>query len=47
MRGRAASIGAQFSVESSPGAGTEVVLVVPGVPGRWTWWNKAVPSTET
>jgi ligand-binding sensor domain-containing protein len=46
MREQAASIGAQFSVESSPGAGTEIVLVVPGVPARWTWWNKAIPSTE-
>jgi signal transduction histidine kinase len=44
MRERAASIGAQLSVTSSPAAGTEVVLVVPGGPARWTWWNRSVPS---
>jgi len=46
MRERAASIGAQLSVTSSPAAGTEVVLVVPGGPARWTWWNRSVPSQE-
>ena len=46
MRERATSIGAQLSVTSSPAAGTEMVLVVPGAPGRWTWWNKTVPSTR-
>ena len=27
-----------------PGPGTEMALVVPGEPGRWTWWNKTVPD---
>lgn len=44
MRERAASIGAKLSVTSAERAGTDVVLVVPGGPGRWTWWNRAVPS---
>ncbi len=44
MRERAASIGARLSVTSAPAAGTEVVLVVPGGPGRWTWWNRSVES---
>ena len=44
MRERAASIGATLTVTSSPTAGTEVVLVVPGGPSRWTWWGKAVPD---
>jgi len=47
MRERAASIGAQLSLTSAPAAGTEVVLVVPGGPGRWTWWNRSVPSQQT
>jgi signal transduction histidine kinase len=42
MRQRAATIGAQVSVKSTPAAGTEVVLVVPGGPGRWTWWGRPV-----
>jgi signal transduction histidine kinase len=42
MRQRAASIGAQVSVSSAPAAGTDVVLVVPGGPGRWTWWGRPV-----
>ena len=46
MRERATSIGAKLSVTSSATAGTEVVLVVPGGPGRWTWWNKSVPANE-
>jgi len=46
MRERATSIGARLSVTSSATAGTEVVLVVPGGPGRWTWWNKSVPANE-
>ena len=44
MRERAASIGAKLSVTSAERVGTDVVLVVPGGPGRWTWWNRAVPS---
>jgi ligand-binding sensor domain-containing protein len=44
MRQRAATIGAQVSVTSAPAAGTEVVLVVPGGPGRWTWWGRPVPG---
>ena len=44
MRERAASIGATLTVTSAPRSGTEVVLVVPGGPGRWTWWGKAVPN---
>jgi signal transduction histidine kinase len=47
MRERAASIGARFSVTSAATVGTEVVLVVPGGPGRWTWWNKSVPPKQT
>jgi len=47
MRERAASIGARISVMSSPSAGTEVTLVVPGGPGRWTWWNRSVTSDKT
>jgi signal transduction histidine kinase len=47
MRERAASIGAQISITSTPTAGTEVVLVVPGGPGRWTWWSRPVPSRPT
>ena len=47
MRERATSIGARLSVTSAPAAGTEVVLVVPGGPGRWTWWNRSVPSKQT
>lgn len=43
MRERAASIGAKLSLTSTATAGTEVVLVVPGGPGRWTWWNRSVP----
>ena len=46
MRERATSIGAKLSVTSSATAGTEVVLGVPGGPGRWTWWNKSVPSEQ-
>jgi len=37
MRERATSIGARFSVTSAEGAGTEVVLVLPGRTGWWTW----------
>ena len=47
MRERAVSIGARISVSSAPAAGTDVVLVVPGGPGRWTWWNRSVPSKQT
>jgi len=46
MRERAASIGAKLSLTSTATAGTEVVLVVPGGPGRWTWWNTAVPPKQ-
>ena len=44
MRERAASIGARLSVTSAPAAGTDVVLVVPGGPAKWTWWNRSVPA---
>jgi signal transduction histidine kinase/ligand-binding sensor domain-containing protein len=47
MRERAATIGARLAVTSAPSAGTEVVLVLPGGPGRWTWWNRSVPSSRT
>ena len=47
MRERAASIGARLSVTSAPAAGTDVVLVVPGGPAKWTWWNRSVPTTRT
>jgi signal transduction histidine kinase/ligand-binding sensor domain-containing protein len=47
MRERAASIGARLAVTSAPSAGTEVVLVLPGGPGRWTWWNRSVSSSRT
>ena len=46
MRERATSIGAKLSLTSTPTAGTEVVLVVPGGPGRWTWWNRSVPPKQ-
>jgi signal transduction histidine kinase/ligand-binding sensor domain-containing protein len=47
MRERASSIGAKLTVTSDSKAGTDVVLVVPGGPGRWTWWNRSVPSTPS
>jgi ligand-binding sensor domain-containing protein len=43
MRERAASIGAKLSVASAKGGGTEVLLTVPGGPGRWTWWQGMTP----
>jgi ligand-binding sensor domain-containing protein len=43
MRERAASIGAKLSVTSARGGGTEVLLTVPGGPGRWTWWQGNTP----
>jgi signal transduction histidine kinase len=43
MRERAASIGAKLSVTSARGGGTAVLLVVPGGPGRWTWWQGITP----
>ena len=43
MRDRAASIGAELSVTSNRGGGTEVFLTVPGGPGRWTWWEGTRP----
>ncbi len=47
MRERAATIGATLAVTSTPNAGTEIVLAVPGVPGRWTWWNRSVDPKQT
>jgi signal transduction histidine kinase/ligand-binding sensor domain-containing protein len=44
MRERAAAIGATLTITSSATTGTDVTLVLPGGPGRWTWWNRAVPS---
>jgi signal transduction histidine kinase len=44
MRERAASIGATLTITSSARAGTDVMLVVPGGPGRWTWWNRSIPQ---
>jgi len=46
MRERAASIGARLAVTSAATVGTEVVLVVPGGPGRWTWWNRSISPTQ-
>jgi ligand-binding sensor domain-containing protein len=43
MRERAASIGAKLSVTSARGGGTEILLTVPGGPGRWTWWQGTAP----
>ena len=46
MRERAASIGATLAVTSTANAGTEVLLVVPGGPGRWRWWTRAIPFEQ-
>jgi two-component system, NarL family, sensor histidine kinase DegS len=46
MRERAASIGARLAVTSAARVGTEVVLVVPGGPGRWTWWNRSISPRQ-
>jgi signal transduction histidine kinase/ligand-binding sensor domain-containing protein len=46
MRERATAIGARLAVTSAARVGTEVVLVVPGGPGRWTWWNRSVSPRQ-
>jgi signal transduction histidine kinase len=46
MRERAASIGVRFTVTSTPGAGTEVVLVLPER-SRWSaLWSRLLRSSE-
>jgi nitrate/nitrite-specific signal transduction histidine kinase len=42
MRERAASIGATLTVTSAPGAGTEVVLVLPEPSGWSVLWSRLV-----
>ena len=42
MRERAASIGARLTVTSAPGAGTEVVLVLPERSGWSALWSRLV-----
>jgi signal transduction histidine kinase len=42
MQERAGSIGARLTVTSAPGAGTEVVLVLPERSGWSVWWNRLV-----
>ncbi len=42
MRERAASIGARLTVTSAPGAGTEVVLVLPERSGWSVLWSRLV-----
>jgi signal transduction histidine kinase len=42
MRERAASVGASLTVTSAPGAGTEVVLVLPGRSDWSVLWSRLV-----
>ena len=47
MRERAASIGATLTVTSAPGAGTDVVLLLPlreGERTRWRWRRRVPPE---